>query len=306
MGKGGVVLVAMAVVAGGVALIVAQGGSGPTAPPSSGELGAQPDGPSAGDEADVVAGASPNPRVVDELEQTWDDQEPRPPEHGFGPISDAAWVDHPCHRLADLVVGETDADPAAAAALVAEVSGQHLRSQTLDVKTWSYAACVAVERDDPGPCRQSPVPKVQSRCEELLNAARLARAHGHQTAAECERRLAELPEPRRMPEVFGRLCRAATGDATACEDFPEPVFTWVCRTHVAPDVALCADVPADNRLDEECRALVDVVRAARGLPAQTGGRLDPGMPMSLVYRKLADPQLSCADWYQQSLRELCH
>ncbi|PKN59521.1 MAG: hypothetical protein CVU56_00410 [Deltaproteobacteria bacterium HGW-Deltaproteobacteria-14] len=304
MGRGGLVAVIGVVVAGGVALVVATAGSEPSAPAPGDDRG----GPHglAGGEADVPEPrAVPNPRVVEELEQTWEDQEPRAPEHGYGPISDAAWVDHPCHRLADVVVGATDAEPAAAAALVAEVEDHHLRNRTLDVKTWSYAACVAVERDDPAPCRQRLVANVEERCEELLNATRLARAHGRLTAAECVRRLAEVPEPRRMPESFNRLCRAATGDATACDGFPEPAFTWVCDLHLTPEVALCDEVTADNHVHEECRALVDLVRVARGLPAQSGDQLDPGMPISLVYRKLADPALSCAEWYQAQLRELC-
>ncbi|TNF37360.1 MAG: hypothetical protein EP329_03330 [Deltaproteobacteria bacterium] len=289
---------------GGVAAVVAvvlatSGGERPSAPTPPPETRTAPAS------ADAAPASEKPENVVSELEQTWDEQAPKVPDHGLGPISDEDWPHHPCYRLVRIVTGAVPAADGEAQALIDDILKSRLRSQTLDVKTWTYAACAAVGRNDFAPCHATHMDDglVPQRCVELANRARLVRRAG--SVAECMGRLDLETEPEAFRQIIERLCRAEMGDAHACDDFPLRNYGWVCQAHLEGDLKACADI-ADPHARVECAVLVDMVRFGRGLPPQTGDALDPEMPLTLVYRKLVDPKLDCEAWYEDRMRDLCH
>jgi len=290
-------LVVVALGAGGVFLATRGGGEGEPTPAT--DPPANP--PTTADAATTGEAPEPPGRVVMEVDQDWDEQDPTP--HDFADITDEAWVDHPCRRFVSIAL-DTTVPEADKRALVEGIRANHMRNKTLDVLTWTYAACVAVERDSSETCRAiSAVGKDEQECVDLYASVRLARDKGSNEA--CEAWFSKVASKPLRAEVRDSLCRAQHGEPAACEAFPMPLYVWACLAHLNADAKDCADI-ADVHSRDECLALVDVVRAARGLPAQTGEKLNPGMPMTLMYEKVANPELDCDAWFEGRMRETCY
>ena len=313
----GLVLASALIVTGAIVAFVLVGpGSAPNAPDAPAADGA-PDAradadhgePDAGELADATTAADAAPpaddaaaldkRLLGEVVESWPgpdtiDADPK------NPISDEDWAANPCRDLAEMVIGTIDADNAKLQAQAALARAHHPRNVGIDLLTWTYAGCRAVAANDLSICHTSPLVTYAERCEDHLMVYRIARAPDAET---CIKDTADLIEAKRDPLVFKQLCRAATGDGTGCRGFRHPEMQWYCDLLVTLDASGCAQVslPEARR---ECPSFVALVRAVRGLPKQDVA-LDPDMPMTVIVRRVSDPDFSCADWYRGAMRALC-
>ena len=303
-----VAAVAAAVVA--VVLISSSGGPKGTPPPdvdATNTVGApdatlgEPDAAASEPDTTEPPDTATGKRLIDEVVEGWPgpDSIDRDP---IKPISDEDWAANPCNPLAEMIIGAEKVDAETLEAQLSAARSHHVRNTGLDLLTWTYAGCLAVEANDLRPCYETPGVVMPQRCEDNLLVYRLAKAT---TAEACITDTASFVEIKRDRLIGKQLCRAAAGDASACKNFRQPVWRWYCEALAARDPQLdrCANI-ADPETRAECPAFVGLLRAARGLP-QLAGELDPNASLVVMVHKVMDPAFSCADWYRRALRDLC-
>jgi len=292
------------VVAAVVVVIVATGSSDTptppaTAPPPSGDVTGSPPTPDAAEESST--GADPDKHVVDEVVAEWEETDEGSHDADETlPLTDEQWADNPCNTMAQMITGAMAADDAQIAAQIEAARNHHRRNHIIDLVTWNYAGCRAIRAGDPSLCRETPGVVMPMRCDDNLITFELAKGTDPDA---CLARISSLTEVKRDRFTYKQNCRAASGDASACENFRQPAFQWFCRQLANPDPSTCGEIE-DPESAQECPMFAAFLRVARGLPA-VDVELPPYSQLGMLAGLATDPEFDCAAWYRDALRAEC-